>query len=48
MLGFTVRTAMLGPDSLLIAGGLLETSHPTSKTDKGTVNFYLQVGAKDS
>jgi hypothetical protein len=36
------------PPSLL-AGGLLETPHPTSKTDKGTVvNLYLLMGAKDS
>jgi hypothetical protein len=48
MLGLTVRTAMLGPDSPLVHG-LLETPHLTPKTDKGTVvNLYLQMGAKDS
>jgi hypothetical protein len=42
-----VRTAMLGPDSL--SPCLREITHPTPKIDKGTVvNFYLQVGAKDS
>jgi hypothetical protein len=42
MLGLTVRIAILGPDSLPFAGGLLETPHPTPRTDKGTVvNLYL-------
>jgi hypothetical protein len=42
VLGLTVRTAMLGPAPLPLADGLLETPHPTPKTDKGTVvNLYL-------
>jgi hypothetical protein len=43
-LGLTVRAAMLGPDSLPLAGSLLETPHPTPKNEKGTVvNLYLWV-----
>jgi hypothetical protein len=42
MLVLTVKTAMLGPDHCPLADGLLETPHPTPKTDKGTiVNLYL-------
>jgi hypothetical protein len=33
---------MLEPDLSPLAGGLLETPHPTPKTNKGTVvNLYL-------
>jgi hypothetical protein len=35
---------MLGQDPLPLKDGLLETSHQTLKTDKGTVvNLYLKV-----
>jgi hypothetical protein len=40
---------MLGPDPLPLIGGLLETPHPTPKTDKATVRkLYLQAGTKDT
>jgi hypothetical protein len=49
MLGLTVRTDMLKPDPLSIAGCLLETSQPNPKTDKWTVvNLYHWISAKDS
>jgi hypothetical protein len=41
MLGLTVRTAILGPDSLPLADGLLETPHQPQRLTKGQLLTFI-------